>query len=84
MSIISEGLEAENELLRIEHAKEIRELAEAIRFTVEYIGIETLPPIEGWSWYDALKKYAPEDAERFRKESVKRSERNRLGKRIKL
>lgn len=44
----------------------IEELTEAIRFTVEYVGTETLPPIVGWSWFDALSKYAPEKAGRFR------------------
>jgi hypothetical protein len=40
----------------------IEELTEAIRLTVEYVGTETLPPVEGWSWYDALVKYAPDKA----------------------
>lgn len=40
-----------------------KDLTEAIRLTQEYVGPETLPPIEGWSWYDALVKYAPEAAE---------------------
>ena len=43
----------------------VKELVEAIRFTVEYVGLETLPPIEGWSWYDELLKYAPENAKVF-------------------
>lgn len=42
------------------HEDQIRELTEAIRLTVEYVGVDILPPIEGWSWYDALSKYAPE------------------------
>ena len=45
-----------------ERQKVVEDLTEAIRFTVEYVGLETLPPIEGWSWYDALVKYAPEKA----------------------
>lgn len=44
----------------------VEELTEAIRHTVEYVGVDTLPPEEGWSWYDALVKYAPEKAEPFR------------------
>jgi len=44
---------------------EIRELTEAIRLTVEYVGNDTLPALEGWSWFDALRKYAPEVAEQF-------------------
>ena len=43
----------------------IRELTEAIRFTVEYVGNDMLPAIEGWDWYDALVKYAPEVAQAF-------------------
>ena len=45
----------------------IHELTEAIRFTVEYVGTDMLPPIEGWSWYDALLKYAPDKAAAFRR-----------------
>jgi hypothetical protein len=43
----------------------IDELADAIRLTVEYVGTDTLPPVEGWSWYDALMKHRPEIAEQF-------------------
>jgi hypothetical protein len=43
----------------------VRELTEAIRLTVEYVGTETLPPKPGWSWFDALAKYAPETATSF-------------------
>lgn len=43
-----------------------RELIEALRLTQEYVGPDTLPPIEGWSWYDALVKYAPDLAEAAR------------------
>lgn len=50
-----------------EHENAIVELCEAIRLTVEYVGTSMLPPIEGWSWFDALKKYAPEDAEKFKR-----------------
>ena len=42
--------------------KPIEDLTEAIRLTVEYTGGEILPAIEGWSWYDAMVKYAPEKA----------------------
>ena len=42
-----------------------RELTEAIRLTVEYVGYDMLPAIEGWDWYDALVKYAPEVAQAF-------------------
>lgn len=32
-------------------------LAEALRLTREYVGADRLPAIEGWSWYDALRRY---------------------------
>jgi hypothetical protein len=32
-------------------------LAEALRLTQEYLGSAVLPPIEGWSWFDALTAY---------------------------
>lgn len=38
----------------------VRELAQALRLTREFVGEELLPPIDGWSWYDALKRWAPE------------------------
>lgn len=44
-------------------SKPIKELCDAIRLTVEYVGLDMLPPIPGWSWYDALVKYSPKDAE---------------------
>lgn len=43
----------------------IDDLTEAIRLTVEYVGLSTLPPIAGWSWYDALVRYRPEIADDF-------------------
>ena len=45
---------------------QIEELTEAIRFTVEYVGLDMLPPLPGWSWYDALLKYAPDKAAAFK------------------
>jgi hypothetical protein len=30
-------------------------LVEAIRLTQEYCGDRLLPPVEGWSWYDAIR-----------------------------
>jgi hypothetical protein len=38
----------------------IGDLADAIRLTVEYLGLDVLPAQPGWSWYDALAKHAPE------------------------
>ena len=46
-----------------------RDLVEAIRLTVEYVGTETLPPLPGWSWYDALVKADPALAEKFANEA---------------
>jgi hypothetical protein len=43
----------------MEDAVAIEELTEAIRLTQEYVGDQLLPPKEGWSWFDALTKYAP-------------------------
>ena len=43
----------------------VEELCNAIRLTVEYVGVDTLQPIDGWSWFDALKKYAPDMAQAF-------------------
>jgi hypothetical protein len=44
----------------------VEDLTEAIRLTVEYIGNDRLPALEGWSWFDALTKYAPEKAFAFK------------------
>ena len=61
-----EDIEAAAEQRGAERAEQaIYELTEAIRFTVEYVGNDTLPPIDGWSWFDALRKYRPELAEHF-------------------
>lgn len=46
----------------------IHHLTEAIRFTVEYVGLDLLPPLPGWSWYDALVEHAPDVAHRFLEE----------------
>ena len=43
----------------------VEELTEALRLTAEYTGQGVLPAIEGWSWYDALVKYAPQKAAPF-------------------
>ena len=39
------------------HAAAVTELTEAIRLTVEYVGNDTLPALEGWSWFEAMRKY---------------------------
>lgn len=43
----------------------VHELCEVIRRTAEYVGPQTLPAIDGWSWFDALVKYAPDTAQAF-------------------
>ncbi|AYR02611.1 hypothetical protein SEA_BIBWIT_58 [Gordonia phage Bibwit] len=40
-------------------------LSQAIVHTVEYVGNDTLPAAEGWSWYDALRHFHPDAANRF-------------------
>lgn len=47
------------------------ELCEAIRLTVEYVGLMVLPPIPGWSWFDALAKFAPAQAHAFRLQAAR-------------
>ena len=64
------GLDAEAQriyLTKIRAAVEqdVETLTEALRLTVEYVGNGTLPAQEGWSWYDALRRYAPEKAAAF-------------------
>ncbi|MFB6934559.1 hypothetical protein [Streptomyces chartreusis] len=39
----------------------VAELAQALRLTREYVGEELLPAVEGWSWYDALRRHAPHE-----------------------
>ena len=51
----------------------ILELCNAIRLTVEYVGTRILPPISGWSWYDALRKYNPDMAKELRKSNYRGS-----------
>lgn len=48
------------EVQRLRKAR--RDLAQAIVHTREYVDVDgkLLPPIEGWSWYDALREHAPE------------------------
>lgn len=46
-SLVARGL-----LVRI-HGK-LYDLATALRLTQEYIGSDALPPLPGWSWWDAL------------------------------
>ena len=48
-----------------ERDRAIHDLTEALRLTVEYMP-SALPPIEGWSWYDAMVTYAPEKAKALR------------------
>ncbi|MFJ4735237.1 hypothetical protein ACIP6V_23685 [Streptomyces sp. NPDC088770] len=39
----------------------VAELARALRLTREYVGEDVLPAVEGWSWYDALRRHAPHE-----------------------
>lgn len=55
--------EAVEECERLASVRE--ELLEVIRLTQEYV---MLPPLEGWSWWDAYSKHRPNDAERLRRE----------------
>ena len=43
----------------------VEELTEALRLTAEYTGKGVLPASEGWTWFDALTKYAPHKAAPF-------------------
>lgn len=43
----------------------VRELLEAIRLTQEYV---QLPPLEGWTWFDAYSRWRPADATRLYRE----------------
>lgn len=43
----------------------VEELTEALRLTAEYTGQGVLPASEGWTWFDALSKYAPQKAAPF-------------------
>lgn len=57
-------LERENLLLTKQvnaHQIDAERLAHALKYTQEYLGNATLPPIGGWDWYDALKlHYGPD------------------------
>lgn len=60
------------------HSKSaVDDLVEAIRLTVEYVGNDTLPAVEGWSWYDALVKHAPDVAEAFARNPIRLNQENR-------
>jgi hypothetical protein len=37
------------------------ELAQALFYTQEYCGDNLLPPLGGWSWFDALSNYLREE-----------------------
>ena len=43
----------------------VEELTEALRLTAEYTGQGVLPASEGWTWFDAHVKYAPQKAAPF-------------------
>lgn len=58
--------------------KDISSLAQAIHFTVEYVGYDLLPAVPGWSWYDALRKYDPDLADRHKEQYERHVERRCL------
>lgn len=60
----SAAIEADKHMDKV-LAQVIEELTEAIRLSVEYVGPQKLRPRPGWSWFDALVKYAPHKAELF-------------------
>lgn len=68
--------QARNSILQLEKD----ELVDALIKTVSYVGNDMLPPIDGWSWYDALKKFRPASAENY----AKVYEENRPGPRSPL
>lgn len=45
--------DAATELLETE--LRLEQFVTALRLTVEYVGLKTLPPVDGWSWFEALK-----------------------------
>jgi hypothetical protein len=51
--------------MRVDQESVVRELCEVLRVTVEYVGMQVLPPLEGWAWYDAMVKYEPETAQQM-------------------
>ncbi|QIG58267.1 hypothetical protein SEA_SKOG_115 [Gordonia phage Skog] len=44
---------------KLDLQKGVDELAQAIRLSVEYVGVGTLQALPGWEWYDALANHAP-------------------------
>lgn len=44
---------------RINREQEVKPVVEALRLTHEYVGAGMLPPIDGWDWYDVMKRYDP-------------------------
>lgn len=60
------GDELEDPVSFENYKKAIEELTTALVHTAEYVGEKTLPPLRGWSWFDALVKYAPNKASIFR------------------
>lgn len=51
----------------------VSELCDALRLTAEYFGPQNLPASPGWSWFDALSKYAPDVAQAFAQERLNRN-----------
>lgn len=41
----------------------VSKLVEVLWLTAEYVGHKVLPPVEGWAWYEEMKKHDPTGAE---------------------
>lgn len=59
MDHVADELMKRGVLTSFQHGRVVQELTTAIQHTVEYAGFEVHQPHEGWSWYDAMRKYAP-------------------------
>jgi hypothetical protein len=63
LTIVAPGGETDGVLVAVAAADLDRlealagKLAVALILTQEYVGSDVLPPIEGWSWYDALCEF---------------------------
>jgi hypothetical protein len=53
----------------------VAELAQALLDTHERLGKTVMPDREGWAWYDALKKHAPEFLPKYRCKGILRRDR---------
>lgn len=54
--------EAKVEKVQAIRNEDVKYLMDALCKTMDHIGSELLPPVEGWPWFDAMMKYRPERA----------------------